>query len=449
MSSSSYLGHGAKYWADKYYELQTQTHLPDDPADLSWREKYLALEKECAHYQATLSDMRVEIEDLRSKSASSVPVSDHESEKWRNAYWKLCETLKKKEAQCDALSVENLRISRNLQTLPKRHDTYRGKTAEQWAEIADLREKSVSQSDDQLTEKFKAILSDNKKVLKDFEDSCNATSKKLEYAEEKIKTLQDNLKFANDKLDFYLHHEYKLLAKYLFLLSIFALGAFFLGRFSMDPASALYLNLIPCLVFLVSGSAVSYAFCSSKYADSRKAQKDSYDEHLKEQKETFAKDLAAIVDGLDLLSLSNAPESSYLDQKGLPHILVDGEDICIVVYTPTGEVFHQAKRPCIKYPQTTNLANLVPCSACARCNPIIPDLSWYGRCLSNAEILQRYGITIHVPLSSDEAVHRQQTSSTCFVSFGTTDVRLKKRALDAMINSQVASSRDKATPPQP
>ena len=99
MSSSSYLGHGAKYWADKYYELQTQTRLPDDPADLSWREKYLALEKECAHYQATLSDMRVEIEDLRSKSASSVPVSDHETEKWRNAYWKLCETLKKKEAQ--------------------------------------------------------------------------------------------------------------------------------------------------------------------------------------------------------------------------------------------------------------------------------------------------------------------------------------------------------------
>ena len=60
MSSSSYLGHGAKYWADKYYELQTQTRLPDDPADLSWREKYLALEKECAHYQATLSDMLIE-----------------------------------------------------------------------------------------------------------------------------------------------------------------------------------------------------------------------------------------------------------------------------------------------------------------------------------------------------------------------------------------------------
>lgn len=43
--SSSYLGHGAKYWADRYFEQHTQTRLPDDPADLSWREKYLALEK--------------------------------------------------------------------------------------------------------------------------------------------------------------------------------------------------------------------------------------------------------------------------------------------------------------------------------------------------------------------------------------------------------------------
>ena len=63
--SSSYLGHGAKYWADRYFEQHTQTRLPDDPADLSWREKYLALEKECEHYQATLSEMRVEIEYLR------------------------------------------------------------------------------------------------------------------------------------------------------------------------------------------------------------------------------------------------------------------------------------------------------------------------------------------------------------------------------------------------
>ena len=92
MSSSSYLGHGAKYWADKYYELQTQTRLPDDSSILKWKDRCLNLEKSCSLYQSKIEDLR--------------------------------------------------------------------------AEIADLREKSVSKSDDQLTENFKAILSDNKKVLR-------------------------------------------------------------------------------------------------------------------------------------------------------------------------------------------------------------------------------------------------------------------------------------------
>lgn len=136
MSSSSYLGHGAKYWADKYYELQTQTRLPDDPADLSWREKYLALEKECAHYQATLSDMRIEIEDLRSKSASYVPVSDHEAEKWRNAYWKLYDTLKQKENQCNALTSEKAALSHQLQTQTiSSPELYNGHPAEWWYDL--------------------------------------------------------------------------------------------------------------------------------------------------------------------------------------------------------------------------------------------------------------------------------------------------------------------------
>lgn len=373
MSSSSYLGHGAKYWAEKYFEQQTQTRMPDDSSVLEWKHKCLNLEKSCSLYQSKIADLRAKIEDLH--------------------------------------------------------------------------EKSVFKSDDQSVDPQKDILSDNKKSLSDFEDSYNVTFKKLECAEEEITTLQNNLKSANDKLEFYLHDKYKSLAKYLLLLSIFTLVAFFLGRLSTDPSSALYTYLASCLVFLISGGAISYAFCSSKYADSRKEQKDSYDEHIKRQKETFTKDLTAIVDGLDLLSLSNAPESSYLDQKGLPHIIIDGEDVCMVMYTTTGEVFHRAKKPCIKYLQTTNLAYLVPCSACARCCPIVPDLSWYGRCLSNAEILQRYGISIHVPLSSDEAIHRQQTSSTRYVSFGTTDVTFKKTALDGMIRSQITNSPDKANNP--
>ena len=400
MSSSSYLGHGAKYWAGKYFEQQTQTRMPDDSGSVDWKSKYFALEKNCSLYQATIADLRTEVADLREKN-------------------------------------------------PPKPELFRGHTAEYWFneyKISDNQSKEKS-ADDSLIDECQRILSDNSSLLKELEKDCNDKASQLADAENKIKEIQHDLSFANDKLEIHLQNRVKSTAKCVFLFSIFAIIFFFLGRFSLDLSKALYIELIPCAIFFVSGCALSYALCSSKYADARKEQKDSYDEHLKRQKETFTKDLTAIVDGLDLLSLSNAPESSYLDQKGLPHIIVDGEDVCMVMYTTTGEVFHRAKKPCIKYLQTTNLAYLVPCSACARCYPIIPDLSWYGRCLSNAEILQRYGISIHVPLSSDEAIHRRQTSSMRYVSFGTTDIAFKKTALDGMIRFQTTNSHDKANNP--
>ena len=132
--SSSYLGHGAKYWADRYFEQHTQTRLPDDPADLSWREKYLALEKECEHYQATLSEMRVEIEYLRSQQPTSIvadPDLQRKAEKWKLGYTRLAAALKEKEKQYDALSAEKQRLECHLQE----RELYRGKTAEQWAEL--------------------------------------------------------------------------------------------------------------------------------------------------------------------------------------------------------------------------------------------------------------------------------------------------------------------------
>lgn len=134
--SSSYLGHGAKYWADRYFEQYTQTRLPDDPADLSWREKYLALEKECEHYQATLSEMRVEVEYLCSQQPTSIvadPELQQKSEKWRLGYLRLSNTLKEKESQCDALSSEAAQLRLQLQKQsPVTLDSYNGHPAEWW-----------------------------------------------------------------------------------------------------------------------------------------------------------------------------------------------------------------------------------------------------------------------------------------------------------------------------
>lgn len=395
MSSSSYLGHGAKYWADRYFELQTQTRLPDDYSAIEWRDKYLNLEKSFSLYQSQIADLRTEVANLREKSF-----------------------------------------------LKAEPDLYKGHTAEYWFNeyIATDKQSKEKNADGSLIDEYQKILSDNNTLLKKLEKDCNDKTAQLAATESKIKEIQHNLTSANEKLEIHLQNRIKSNAKSILFFSIFAVISFFLGRFSIDLSKALYIELIPCAIFFVAGCCLSYVSCSSKYADARKVQKDSYDKSINDQKESFIKDLSTIVDGLDLLSLSNAPEASYLDQKGLPHVIVDGEDICTVLFTPTGSVFHYQKNPCIKYLQTTNIAYLMPCSPCSRCYPKVPDLSWYGRCLSNAVILQRYGIDIHIPIFSDEAIHRPQISSQRIVSAETTDVSLKKKALDSLIASQIMRS---------
>lgn len=90
------------------------------------REKYLALEKECEHYQATLSEMRVEIEYLRSQQPTSIvadPDLQRKAEKWKLGYTRLAAALKEKEKQYDALSAEKQCLECHLQE----RELYRGK----------------------------------------------------------------------------------------------------------------------------------------------------------------------------------------------------------------------------------------------------------------------------------------------------------------------------------
>ncbi len=63
--------------------------------------KYLALEKECEHYQATLSEMRVEIEYLRSQQPTSIVADPDLQRKAENGnsvihVWQLRSKKKKK-----------------------------------------------------------------------------------------------------------------------------------------------------------------------------------------------------------------------------------------------------------------------------------------------------------------------------------------------------------------
>lgn len=129
MSSSSYLGHGAKYWAEKYFGQQTQTRIPDNSSAIEWRDKYLSLEKSCSLYQSTIADLRTEVADLREKAqCESKPeiFQGQTAEYWYNAY-------KNSEVAYSKLSFKKLE-SRLQEDTPTR---YKGSTAKEWANICD------------------------------------------------------------------------------------------------------------------------------------------------------------------------------------------------------------------------------------------------------------------------------------------------------------------------
>lgn len=129
MSSSSYLGHGAKYWAEKYFELQTQTRMLDDSSAIEWRDKYLNLEKSCSLYQAKIADLRTEVADLREKNPPKPKpeiFQGKNAEDWYRAY-------KESEIAYSKLSVEN---SKNqLEKDTPAH--YKNFTAKEWAAMYD------------------------------------------------------------------------------------------------------------------------------------------------------------------------------------------------------------------------------------------------------------------------------------------------------------------------
>ena len=137
MSSSSYLGHGAKYWAEKYFELQTQTRMSDDSSAIEWRDKYLNLEKSCSLYQAKIADLRTEVADLREKNPPKPEPKTFQgktAEDWYRAY-------KESEIAYSKLSVENLK-SRLEEDTPTH---YKGSTAKEWAAMCNSIESKNSE----------------------------------------------------------------------------------------------------------------------------------------------------------------------------------------------------------------------------------------------------------------------------------------------------------------
>lgn len=104
--SSSYMGHGAKYWAELYFKSQPRP--PEDYPPSSGR----------SPYQAAIADLRTEVAYLRNKLEQH-PEPEPDTYKGRTAqqWYQLYQQLKQQPEQ---------------QTLP---DTYQGRTAQQWCDL--------------------------------------------------------------------------------------------------------------------------------------------------------------------------------------------------------------------------------------------------------------------------------------------------------------------------
>lgn len=124
MSSSSYLGHGAKYWAEKYFEQQTQTHMSDDSSAIEWRDKYLSLEKSCSLYQAKIADLRTEVADLREKKTRKSEISSA-------AYWHVIDQLREKSDKYDDAVAQLEDLNKSLDAA-----SYQGHNVVYWYNCA-------------------------------------------------------------------------------------------------------------------------------------------------------------------------------------------------------------------------------------------------------------------------------------------------------------------------
>ena len=122
-----------------------------------------------------------------------------------------------------------------------------------------------------------------------------------------------------------------------------------------------------------------------------------------DNRQQLQKDFATILQNCTLMQLAGAPSGCYLDRDGLPHMDVDGRDLCRVRYSPHGAVFHREDARCTGARYATHLLNLRPCGPCRVCNPAVPNLHWYNQLLAIVLALAEHDIPLpHIALTPDD-----------------------------------------------
>ena len=115
------------------------------------------------------------------------------------------------------------------------------------------------------------------------------------------------------------------------------------------------------------------------------------------------RDMHTVLQNTTLMQLAGAPSGSWLDADGLPHITVDGNDLCVVRYCAHGEVFHRCDSHCTGARYRTHILDLTACPPCRVCTPAVPNLHWYNTLLTIVLTLSAYDIPLpHIALTPED-----------------------------------------------
>lgn len=96
--------------------------------------------------------------------------------------------------------------------------------------------------------------------------------------------------------------------------------------------------------------------------------------------------------GKDIFSLCGAPSNAYVDEYGMPHLLVKGKDLFTVYVARNGNVFHRVGSSCTHNGKRENYFCVRYRRPCSRCNPPVPDITWYTKYMEIQKIKEKYNI---------------------------------------------------------
>ena len=126
---------------------------------------------------------------------------------------------------------------------------------------------------------------------------------------------------------------------------------------------------------------------------------------MMENSTSIQKAFGTVLQNCTLMQLAGAPSGSYLDKDGLPHMDVNGTDLCMARYSSYGEVFHSADSRCAGARYPSHLLDLTPCAPCRVCKPAVPNLHWYNQLLSIVLALAEYDVPLpHIALTPDDHI---------------------------------------------